>query len=105
MTAVRGTPVKNLPNLESMRSRDGQNFVGVMPANLALGCITVYSHSISFLSIYHLETNNCIPTFTQMAVPNGHAVHLASTEKRPLILTLGQIRVSVFLCDFKENQC
>ena len=31
-----------------------------------------------------------------MAVPNGHAVHPPRTEKRPLILTLGQTRVSFF---------
>ena len=39
-----------------------------------------------------------------MAVPNGHAIHPPpTTKKRPLLLTLGQIRVSLFLCDFKEN--
>ena len=43
--------------------------------------------------------------FTQMAVPNGHAVHPPPNEKRPLILTLGQIRVRFFMRFFKENQC
>jgi hypothetical protein len=31
-----------------------------------------------------------------MAPPNGHAVH-SPIETRPLVLTLGQIRVSLFI--------
>ena len=38
-----------------------------------------------------------------MAVPNGHAVHSPSTEKRPLILTLGQIRVSLFYATSRKT--
>lgn len=34
--------------------------------------------------------------FTQMAVPNGHTVYLPFTEIHSLILTLGQISVSLF---------
>lgn len=32
-----------------------------------------------------------------MAVSNGHAVHATAIATRPLILTLGQIRVSLLL--------
>ena len=39
--------------------------------------------------------------FSQMAVPNGHAVHPPPIEKRPLILTLGQIRVRFFHATFQ----
>ena len=38
-----------------------------------------------------------------MAVPNGHAVQPPPIEKRPLILTLGQIRVSLFYATSRKT--
>ena len=60
-------------------------------------------HGIFFLSIYHLETPKWQQRtqFTLMAVPNGHVVHLPPTEKRPLILTHGHIRVRFFYATFE----
>ena len=66
----------------------------------AIGWTTIFSYRHLPLPLrnYRLHWHHTL--HTQMAVPNGHAVHLPFTEKWPLILILGQIWVSLFLCDF-----